>query len=445
MSTTSVVNASGIIEDENFNDYNNGNLVGQSSWEAFGAIYEVLVVDSGCHSGKCVETNLYGGYQKSGVGTSLFGVTFWAKKTNGYGYVGCSDGATTTFVDSIGFLSNDTWDQYGIIIDTIGERYKLKAGENNDFGNWIDISAGTPISCEKIVFQTNNGHFFVDDIEEVFLYQDGGDVEIIELGDTDLNVSVASEEIAFDSNVNCIVNEPCYSRLFYPYSYEGKGYVVEEFTGTSTFTEISHGTFTNQAIHKIQIDFPIQSTSMRKLYCLSIIVDGQVNERYCGLDAIWREPSLASQFGFADYNIASACDDIIAPTSTNSWLEAFSIDAWTYTIQCAGRKIVYWATVPKEHTFIEFEKNLNGVKESFPVNVYYDVYKETANIATSSPDTINMIGIFSNIELISTSTLKNNDASETWSTIYESIETIIYALTFIYFMIYIFRSNKQPE
>jgi len=104
---------------------------------------------------------------------------------------------------------------------------------------------------------------------------------------------------------------------------------------------------------------------------------------------------------------------------------------------------MYWAFTPKEETFIDFEENLDKAKNTFPINVYYDVYDQFEEITTSTPDTINMIGIFSDVELLSSTTLKTNIASDTWENIYDSIEIIIFALTFIYFAHYIFRNNKQ--
>lgn len=447
------VNASGIIDDDNFDSYNVGLLASQNNWSAW-TFPSGSITNSSCLSGKCW-TNVNGTNDrttniKTGASTSYLSMSFdykitLAGKALSYGCIDSSLGDPYGAKRTV-YSSDTNWHNMKFEYNSITKQYR----NNVDNGGWSPWSNQTNGSdCDQIYFGDTTvgdyGFIYVDNFTGYYTFIEPEDVEVVDVAEEELEVSVASEEVDFDVNTVCHIGYPCYTRLFYPYGYENKNWILQEFTGTSTYETIDNGILPDEKIHKIQIFFPDQAEEVEKYYCIGIVDGETLTEKYCGLKADWTSLSLAEMYGFEEYNIASACDDMIAPTSTDSWLDSFSIDSWVYTIQCAGRKVIYWAITPQEQDFVRLDEQLDSTKKQFPINVYNDVYKRVSDLSSTTTPSIKMIGIFSGVELLSTSTMETNIAKGAYDQIYDIVKIIIYALTFIYFINYLMKIPKDPS
>jgi len=454
---------------DDFETYTTGQTITSQNSAYHYSVANATVVNSGCYSGKCMSMPQSSHINYETDGTSPYQYLSFKIKPAGavdvrlqYDYsvsyqnlILCDVTASSTFTCDYDLLSDggatdllvvdsdfdlNEWHTVTFNYDSINNRFRVQT-DSNDFTDWFDPWYGTPgDAIEKLYWTSTVGTTLIDDIVSSDIFIEGIIRDFSNTFGYDLSAKIETV-----LGQTCFIGDTC--NLYFSYNQAAIGDKVylmyDTVTGQSIPNAIASTTIVMNEIMQNYLVVPAIATSSTQEYCLYLDhANGQTLQ--CGIDVNWMTHDTFDEL-FNRYDPDSACDDLTAPTSTDSWFSDWSIDSLSYTMQCAGRKFTYWMMTPHPDAYLEFEKSVNSLKQSFPISIYYDV-KEQFDEAASSTETfatLNMPGIFSGIVLLSTSTISSSPASSMWTTIYDSLETIIYAMVFFYFIYRIIKIAKN--
>jgi hypothetical protein len=250
-----------------------------------------------------------------------------------------------------------------------------------------------------------------------------------------------TDGVYISENNNCFLDEPCYLDIFYTESRQGQN--MELYLTSDLIDPIATSTLPT---NKTTYNFPVGTFSATGLYYFNAYIAEPLSAVNMAIIEnikinIYNKDEFDDEGQFlTDYNIESACDDVA--TSTGS----FASDI-RYGIECGIRKTLYWTFTPQTETKLKLQDSNESLKKNFPFNLYTDTRKIFSDIKdkttatgtaivmgdlikwgdTQTQDTLNNTVFFSN-ETIS------SGLSGAWTTIYNSIISIIYTLLIFYIL-----------
>lgn len=144
---------------------------------------------------------------------------------------------------------------------------------------------------------------------------------------------------------------------------------------------------------------------------------------------------------FPTYDIDSACDDVASSSGTTA-------DNFRYGMECALRKVMYWAVNPKDNTYFRLQQALLNAQEQFPISVYYQVQNTLLDVRMASTSDISVTFLPAGDDLGLTGEVFNSHMlSDTFGTVwdyfYNTLEYIIFAVGFLYFVFRIYKIARK--
>lgn len=385
-------------------------------------------------------------YQNKGDVNPKFGIAIDYDATSGFNEVTYYGHASENLL----YLNDNVWIDLCVNFNKGLEKYNLcykfpdedeyQCANSQDY--WL---TATDIEYMRIGLRTAtdpNRTFYYDDLYDGTIQDEDDEVEIIELPEQDISVSIGDEDYLTGHSQYCIINETCDLKITYSYEAVGDTAIIYESTILNTVGDIYATTsLSNNLLLKKEIRVATSSTEKTDYFCL-----GSENRmtQTCGIQIIWKNKEDLEYFQDT-YDIESACDDMDQSASTT----------FMYGVECGLRKFGYWLFTPHTQTYMALTSEISEMKNNFPLSIYYDLRLmfETLRDFTVSPLEIPIIwydkdGLHELDTLsVSSSTIISTDGmNETkYNMIYDGMELMVYLIGLFWLIKNIMDNTKKEK
>lgn len=264
-------------------------------------------------------------------------------------------------------------------------------------GDWVNLSIkiadgktyysldGADYITNKYIGETNeikidisNGgssYFYIDSL--VVSDNTESDVEIIDISNPFANLGLNNLETV--NWLNCYTGTGCH--WWFSFNEGSVGYDVYAVPDTVlqqnpgfAYASTTIVSFPGDQNAVVMPDYA-EGTQFDACLCLTDTDEYCSEGLFCGTTINYIATSslitgLTQDILITDCNDIDPCGELTAPTSTDSWLDVFSIDQMTYTLNCGLRKVGNWAFCPSEEAQIEISGTLYELSNSFPITIY---------------------------------------------------------------------------
>jgi len=360
----------------------------------------------------------------------------------------------TTFINEIDY---DWWYEVQVFItcDSASKYWKVKIDENVWSAN-IGLYSGTSCSgIGAIGFSMSNqaGQWYLmDDLYSGAVAYDALD----DYDYVDPNVlqrvwekNGGYDYIKMNKTQKCFINEACDWNFTYtneaielgtgeffliPYSAGVLPILQPATIATSSYLLDTRG-YTRTGKFIIQNNATTEPTEYCVYYQAVPAGVSSADRFYCGYFLEFNDDDYINEL-LAEYNCTTICADIA--TSTD-WTGGF----W-YGLECGARKVGCWALVPSKSSIQKFSNATQQLDSVFPFSVFADIEDIVGGQATTTIG-ISLDPLFpgdqSAIMLLDDTTIPSK-FGWLWTTLYMTMEKIIYFSTLLYFITYFVQKGR---
>jgi len=259
---------------------------------------------------------------------------------------------------------------------------------------------------------------------------------------SNIDITLANDRPDFNtvSSMNCWLDRVCH--LWFSYNALDLGgimYLLNSASSTVPTNAIASTTVQEDATGQNFVIVPPPSDPATKIYNLLLDVPTYGWNVQTGIKIQWLASStsisdLAGIFGGIDH----VCDDV-ATSSFEFWDLSSYAGSFRYAIECAARKVSYWAFIPDPNAQKYFFDSVTRYESTFPVNTAFSLINKVGEVAATSTtmnDTIDVVlasGIssttYTSIPALSSTTMSNVIGSNNANTIRDTISYILYIIT----------------
>lgn len=274
------------------------------------------------------------------------------------------------------------------------------------------------------------------------------EVTIYELPTWEGEIYVGAESANIPTYIDCLVGQvDCQTWVNYTFGQIGyDAYLIEEDEGIDINAAVASST--NLAMKLVMREFftlPSQATATTIDYCVLIVdSDNLIDEYLCDTTVFW---TSEADLGLPVYDIESACDDVEA-SDESTW------DDMRYGIECAFRKVIYWAFTPHATSTMNLRSATEDFKKNFPMSVVNDFSVRFDAIAEYEGQALSVpIGLYQDKNMpeaepityisLSTTTLMTYTDEDFYDMYYFYAQLFLYLLLLFYIFIRVFSILKR--
>jgi len=286
----------------------------------------------------------------------------------------------------------------------------------------------------------------IDDIllNETSFINDPDTVEIIDPNyEQYSSIFVSDEYFNYSKKIYCnyTATSSCYLTFNYPFTDVNKSVKL---INEDSSEEVGTTTLEQTTAMRYSFVIPNPESTMVQNYCLYLLNGIKAEKSYCDIEVYWSSMNIDEALGIEPYDISKACEEV-EPSDESLW------ENFRYGIECGFNKSMYWLLHPQTQTTVDLIMSFDKLTDEFPINVFKNVDR-TLKSASSSVAVFTVplyLGELSNNGTTSVEVFNIESLGDTfgniWTTIYQYLEILVYAVTIIYFINWFIGKKSDSE